>query len=104
MKQKFISLFLMLSLMLPMGIGLSHSFHDHDNLLCHSKSEFHIHADESTCNQLHYINHTLSYGGVQEFDLNQKSWFDKTATSRPPLLATTVLVTESGRGPPVINV
>ena len=94
----------MLSLLLPMGIGLSHSFHDHDNMLCHAKSEYHIHADEPTCDQLHYINHNLSYDGVQEFDLNPENWFDKTATSHPPLLVTTDLIIESGRGPPVINV
>lgn len=87
-----------------MGIGLAHSFHEHENLLCQATSEFHIHAEQSGCDQVHLINHTLSYDGVQEFDINSHTWFNKIAISYQPILATTVLVTESDRGPPFINV
>jgi hypothetical protein len=87
-----------------MGIGLLHTFHHHQNLLCHSKSEFHIHAEQSGCDQLHLINHTLSYDVVKEFYFNPQIWFNKTPVSHSPGLVTTVLITESDRGPPIINV
>lgn len=87
-----------------MGIGLLHTFHHHQELLCHSESEFHIHAEQSGCDQLHLINHTLSYDVVQEFYFNPQIGFNETPISHPRPLVTTVLVTESDRGPPFINV
>ena len=104
MKQKLISIFLLLSLLLPMGIGLSHAFHEHETLLCQSKSEFHIHAEPTACDQIHFINHTLSYDGIQEYYLNPILGYNTSPILPPALLVTTVLVVESDRGPPAINV
>ena len=60
MAKRFISVLFLLVLMLPMGIGLVHSFHDHDNISCHTKTEQHIHQDKTDCDQLHYFSQTLN--------------------------------------------
>ena len=104
MKQKCISLILTLSLLLPMGIALSHSFHGHDTNRCHAKTESHIHAEKSGCDQLHFINHTLNFNGLEEIQFNPEICFDRTPFRLPGQMASTFLLTESDRGPPFINV
>ena len=103
MKQKCISLILTLSLLLPMGIALSHSFHDHDPI-CHATSESHIHTEKSGCDQLHFFNHTLNFNGLKEMQFNPEICFDKTPFRLPGQIASTFFLTELDRGPPFINV
>ncbi len=104
MKQKCISLILTLSFLLPMGIALSHSFHDHDTLRCHAKTESHIHTEKSGCDQLHFFNHILNFNGLEEMQFNPEICFDKTPFRLPGQLASTFLFTQLDRGPPIINV
>jgi len=104
MKQKCISLILTLSLLLPMGIALSHSFHDHDTIRCHAKTESHIHTEKSRCDQLHFFNHTLNFKGHEEMQFNPEICFGKTPFRLPALIASTFPLTELDRGPPIINV
>ena len=104
MKQKCISLILTLSLLLPMGIALSHSFHDHDTIRCHIKTESHIHSEKSGCDQLHFFNHTLNFNGLKEMQFNPIICLDKPPFRLSDQFASTFLLTESDRGPPFINV
>ena len=104
MKQKCISLILILSFLLPMGIALSHSFHDHDTIRCQAKNESHIHAEKSGCDQLHYFNHSLNFNGLEEIEFNPEICFDKTPSRLPEQLGSTFLLTGLDRGPPFINV
>ena len=104
MKQKCISLILTLSLLLPMGIALSHSFHDHDTIRCHIKTESHIHSEKSGCDQLHFLNHSLSYDWVEEIQFNPQILFHKTPFALLGKMVSNLLRTELDRGPPFINV
>jgi len=104
MKQKCISLILTLSFLLPMGIALSHSFHDHDSFRCHAKTESHIHAEKSQCDQLHFFNQPLNFNGLEEMQFNPEICFDKPPFRLSDQFTATFLLTESDRGPPFINV
>jgi hypothetical protein len=104
MKQKCISLILTLSLLLPMGIALSHSFHDHDTISCHAKTESHIHAEKSACDQLHFFNHTLNFNGPEEMQFNPEIYFNKASFGLSGQMTSTFCLTELDRGPPFINV
>lgn len=104
MKQKFISIFLILSFVLPMGISLSHAMHDHESFVCKSKNEYHSHPEQTKCDQFHFINHSLSDQAVPEFTLNLDIRFNNTGITSPHLFGSTFLLVASDRGPPFINV
>ncbi len=93
-----------MSFLLPMGISLSHSFHDHDTLRCHAKTESHIHTEKTGCDQTHFFNHSLNFNGLKEIQFNTEICFDKTQFRLPGKMASIFLLAELDRGPPYINV
>ena len=104
MKKQFVSILMILSLILPMGIGIAHAFHQHENNLCLAENESHIHAEKTNCDQLHYFSQTLSAGeiGYHQFPFNEiinqnpfNSEFD---------LAHSFPKSDPDRGPPFITV
>lgn len=99
-----ISFALTLSLLLPLGIGFSHAFNNHEHSICNAKTEKHLHSKKVVCSYLHYFANLQSLNQDSDFStfipyityskqINLKSiyFFIKTSS---------YLV----RGPPTFNV
>ncbi len=104
MAKRFISVLFLLSLMLPIGIGLVHSFHDHDSSICYAKTEQHIHQEKTDCDQLHYFSQTLNLEIGTEVSISEVYWSitdQGVCTSRITFDADK---NDPDRGPPFFNV
>lgn len=91
------------SLILPLGIGFVHAFHEHDENICQAKDESHIHSERSDCNDLHYFSQTLGDFTLGYESLTTQQYFDLNALIAEFLLIKTRIQVISDRGPPVIN-
>lgn len=52
------SIALVVSILLPLGIGFAHAFHNHDNIICLASAEQHIHQEQIDCSFFHYFSQT----------------------------------------------
>ena len=104
MAKRIISLFLLLSLMLPMGIGMAHAFHQHKSELCLEKNENHFHSEKTNCDQLHYFSQTLHDEETASRDLSFTVIFDLNEYYSEFNLIHSFSKADPDRGPPVITV
>lgn len=104
MTKRLLSLILLLSLMLPMGIGLAHAFHSHDSNLCLAVDENHIHQEKTECDQLHYFSQTINHSIVEKLPAIKVYW----STIEQGVYTTLFIInseqTDPDRGPPSFNV
>lgn len=104
MTKRLLSLLLLLSLMLPMGIGLAHAFHSHDSNLCSVVDENHIHQEKTECDQLHYFSQTITHSIVEKLPTIKVYWSTIEQGISPPLIIINSEQTDPDRGPPTFNV
>ena len=95
---------LLFSLMLPMGIGTAHAFHQHKSELCLDKSESHYHSEKTNCDQLHYFSQTLHDGETAYRDLSFTVIFDLNEYYSEFNLIQSFSLADPDRGPPFITV
>ena len=103
-KNILLSWALLVSLLLPMGIGVVHAFHQHENNLCIAQDESHYHSEKNDCDQLHYFSQTISDGILvfSETTFTQCDLQDDLYLEFSFVKAYSKA--DSDRGPPVINV
>ena len=104
MAKRFISVLFLLSLMLPIGIGLIHSFHEHDTSICYAKTEQHIHQEKTDCDQLHYFSQTLNHEIGPDVSIVKVFWSTIEQPVYTSLIAFYLDKNDLDRGPPVFNV
>ena len=104
MKKQFVSIFMVLSLLVPMGIGMAHAFHQHEDNLCLAKNESHFHAEKTNCNQLHYFNQTLSAGEIGYHQIPFDEIINQNPFNSEFDLTPSFPKAAPDRGPPVITV
>jgi hypothetical protein len=103
-QNKFLSLILAFSLLLPMVMSFSHSLHEHDQVVCMAENENHIHTQAFDCDHEHFF----SPGGIYD----QPTLTRKVNLEHDPNRVFGVISfkylsftpTCSLRGPPMINV
>jgi len=103
-KKILISLAFMLTLVLPMAIGVAHAFHQHENNLCVAQDESHFHAEKTDCDQLHYFSQTLTGGEVSFIEIQSNEILVQNQFNSEFKLLHSFSKSEPTRGPPVINV
>jgi len=104
MAKKFISVLLIISIILPLSIGLVHSFHDHDSSICYAKTENHIHQEKTDCDQLHYFSQTLNHSDVEKLASIKAYWSTLDQGVYTSLFIINLEETDPDRGPPYFNV
>ncbi len=104
MKKQFASILMILSLLLPMGIGMAHAFHQHENKLCLAKNESHFHSDKTNCDQVHYFSQTLSDGVTGFNQIRFKEIIKQNPFNSEFEHAHSFLKSDPDRGPPAIIV
>jgi len=104
MAKRFISVLFLLVLMLPMGIGLAHSFHDHDNRICYVKTEQHIHQEKTDCDQLHHFSQTLNQEIAPDVSLIKVYWSTLDQLVYSSRISFDLDKNDPDRGPPFFNV
>ncbi len=104
MKKQFASILMILSLLLPMGIGMAHAFHQHEDNLCIAKNESHFHADKTKCDQLHYFSQTLTFVETGHHINPLSGVTNQNAFTSEFDLAYSFMKSDPVRGPPVITV
>ena len=90
--------------MLPLSIGLVHSFHDHDTSICYAKTENHIHQEKTDCDQLHYFSQTLNHSDVEKLVSIKAYWSTLDQGVYTSLFIINLEETDPDRGPPFFNV
>ena len=103
-KNILLSWVLLICLILPMGIGLAHAFHQHESNLCLALDESHIHAEKTNCEQLHYFSQTLHDGGIVVFDIATPRLFGQNEYYTSFTLIQSFSKADPDRGPPAITV
>ena len=104
MAKRILSLILLLSLMLPIGIGFAHAFHNHDNNICLAVDENHIHQEKTDCDQLHYFNQTVSSGISTDIAKIEIYWSSSNDANYNSLFTFHPDQTDLVRGPPLFSV
>ncbi len=104
MNKRIVSLILLLSLMLPMSIGMAHAFHDHDNTICSALGEKHIHKETIDCDQLHYFSQTPSHEVWTDIPVINVYWASIDDVTYATLFTFNLDETDLDRGPPFFNV
>lgn len=104
MAKRFISVLFLLSLMLPIGIGLVHSFHHHDSSICYAKTEQHIHQEKTDCDQLHYFSQTLNLEISTDASISKVYWSIIDLGVCTSQIIFDVEKNDPDRGPPFFNV
>ena len=95
---------LLVSLILPMGIGVVHAFHQHESELCQAKNESHYHSEKNDCDQLHYFSQTIS-DGFLVFSETSFIYFNlQDELCLQFSFVNSYSKADSDRGPPFINV
>lgn len=90
-------------MILPLGIGVVHSFHEHDNDTCQAKNESHIHSEKTDCNDLHYFSQSISDFAIGCESLEIFQLFNTNEEKTEWTIVAISLDIESDRGPPVIK-
>ena len=103
-KNILLSWVLLVALILPMGIGMAHAFHQHKNELCLEKNESHYHSEKTNCNQLHYFCQTLHDGEIAARAVSFPEIFDLNKYYSEFNLIHSFSKADPDRGPPVIDV
>lgn len=90
-------------MILPLGIGLVHALHEHEDNTCRAINESHFHSEKTDCNNLHYFSQTLG-----DFTLAYQSWTPVQIFGQPTSMIDFKLIKPtlrvmSDRGPPIIN-
>lgn len=94
----------MLTLILPMGIGLAHAFHQHENIICLAENESHFHSEETNCDQLHYFSQTVNGGDFVETKIPVNELFVEKEYFSEFTLIHFFSKADPDRGPPIITV
>ncbi len=99
-----IALLFMFALILPMGIGVVHAFHEHDTIECLAENESHFHSEALDCEQLHYFSQTVNDGILVETIICIDRIFEDKEYYSAFSLIQSFSKADPDRGPPVINV
>lgn len=104
LKHNIVSVILLLCFLLPIGIGLSHALHHHNDATCDAKNETHIHEDSQGCDHLHYFNNTNSFSAIIYDSHDTIVYAEKTFSLFSFQTYFLSVNTLSDRGPPFIIV
>lgn len=96
------AILLSMAMLLPMFIGLAHSWHEHQEVICHAEHESHIHKKASDCDHLHF-----TYADAGEHSEEVRFDIPVAVSDRSALytrnLPSKLTSNLPVRGPPVIN-
>ena len=95
---------LLLSLLLPMGIGVVHAIHQHEINICLAKTESHFHSEKINCDQLHYFSQTIHDGEVLSKGFTFEQILIQNQFFKHFELVHSFPKEDTDRGPPFINV
>ncbi len=104
MAKRILSLILLLSLVLPMGIGFVHAFHDHDSTVCSALGEQHFHKDSAECEQLHFFIQTSDFKVWAEITIPEAQWACIDQVISEKSFTVSFYKADPDRGPPAFNV
>ncbi len=104
MAKRFISVLFLLSLMLPIGIGLVHSFHHHDSSICYAKTEQHIHQEKTDCDQLHNFGQALNLEISTDTSISEVYWLIIDERVCASVITFDTDKNDPDRGPPFFSV
>ncbi len=97
---KIISLVVLATLLLPIGIQFAHSFEEHEHIVCNSVDNQHIHEQELDCSFCHVQLNTSSIFEEQNFKLKETTIIDEKPLSSTDNHIQVYLYFNSSRGPP----
>lgn len=103
-KNILLSWALLVCLLLPMGIGAVHAFHQHESNLCIAQDESHFHLEKTDCEQLHYFSQTLTSGEFIFKEIQSNEVIVQNQFNSEFKLLHSFSKSYPTRGPPVINV
>ncbi len=103
MTKYLFSITLTINLLLPLGIGFAHAFHNHDDKVCLATTEKHIHQEKIDCSFFHYFSQTNYTPYPVSFELTTPTFQPKANYKLSTLHFTKNIGIISSRGPPQIN-